>query len=30
MIIIFALVCLGLVGAIMLMMNGDKKKKNDQ
>jgi flagellar basal body-associated protein FliL len=30
MIIIFALVCLGLVGAVMLMMNSDKKKKNDQ
>jgi hypothetical protein len=30
MIIIFALVCLGLVSAIMLMMKGDKKKKNDR
>ena len=30
MMIVFALVCLGLVGAVMLMMNSDKKKKNDQ
>jgi hypothetical protein len=30
MIAIFALVILGLVGAVMLMMNSDKKKKNDQ
>lgn len=30
MIIVFALVILGLVGAIYLMMNSDKKKKNDQ
>ncbi|WP_250582806.1 hypothetical protein [Flavobacterium fragile] len=30
MIAVFLLVILGLVGAIMLMMNSDKKKKNDQ
>ena len=30
MIAIFAIVILGLVGAVMLMMNNDKKKKNDQ
>ena len=30
MIEIFAIVILSLVGAIMLMMNSDKKKKNDQ
>jgi len=30
MIVIFTLVILGLVGAVMLMMNTDKKKKNDQ
>jgi hypothetical protein len=30
MIIVFALVCFGLVGAVILMMNSDKKKKNDQ
>ena len=30
MIAIFAIVILGLVGAVMLMMNSDKKKKNDQ
>ncbi len=29
MLIVFALVCLGLVGAVMLMINTDKKKKND-
>ena len=27
---IFSLVTLGLVGAVMFMMNTDKKKKNDQ
>ncbi|WP_333696194.1 hypothetical protein [Flavobacterium sp.] len=26
---VFALVIIGLVAAVMLMMNGDKKKKND-
>lgn len=30
MIAIFTLVILGLVGAVMFMMNTDKKKKNDQ
>ena len=30
MIAIFALVILGLVGAVMLMMNSYKNKKNDQ
>ena len=30
MIVVFALVLLGLVGAVMLMMKSDKKKKNDQ
>jgi signal transduction histidine kinase len=30
MIIVFAIVCLGLVAAVILMMNSDKKKKNDQ
>lgn len=30
MIIVFALVCLGLIGAVTLMMKSDKKKKNDQ
>jgi hypothetical protein len=30
MIAIFAIVILGLVGSVMLMMNSDKKKKNDQ
>ncbi|WP_430400682.1 hypothetical protein [Flavobacterium sp.] len=31
MIVIFSLVILGLVGAVMLLMNTDKKKKeNDQ
>lgn len=30
MIAIFALVILGLIGAVMFMMNTDKKKKNDQ
>jgi hypothetical protein len=30
MIVIFLLVILGLVGAVMFMMNTDKKKKNDQ
>ncbi|MGV7105132.1 hypothetical protein [Flavobacterium sp. U410] len=29
MIVVFALVILGLVGAVMMMMNSDKKK-NDQ
>lgn len=29
MIAIFSLVILGLVGAVMMMMNSDKKKKND-
>ncbi|CAM3931965.1 hypothetical protein FLCU109888_09655 [Flavobacterium cucumis] len=28
--IVFGLVCLGLVSAVILMMNSDKKKKNDQ
>ena len=27
---VFLLVILGLVGAVMMMMNSDKKKKNDQ
>ncbi len=27
---IFSLVILGLVGAVMFLMNTDKKKKNDQ
>jgi phosphotransferase system glucose/maltose/N-acetylglucosamine-specific IIC component len=26
---IFTLVIIGLVGAVMMMMNSDKKKKND-
>ncbi len=30
MIIVFLLVILGLVGAVMLMMNSHKNKKNDQ
>lgn len=29
MIVIFALVIIGLVGAVFLMMNNDTKKKND-
>jgi hypothetical protein len=28
--IVFGLVCLGLVGIVLLMMNSDKKKKEDQ
>lgn len=27
---VFALVIIGLVGAVLLMMGSDKKKKNDQ
>lgn len=27
---VFALVIIGLLGAVMFMMNTDKKKKNDQ
>jgi phosphotransferase system glucose/maltose/N-acetylglucosamine-specific IIC component len=27
---VFALVIIGLVGAVLLMMRSDKKKKNDQ
>lgn len=30
MVAVFTLVILGLVGAVMFMMNSDKKKKNDQ
>ena len=30
MVAVFALVILGLVGTVMLLMNSDKKKKNDQ
>ncbi|MBD3723306.1 MAG: hypothetical protein IE891_00590 [Flavobacteriaceae bacterium] len=29
MIVVFSLVILGLVGAVFMMMNSDKKKKND-
>lgn len=27
---VFALVIIGIIGAVMFMMNTDKKKKNDQ
>jgi hypothetical protein len=27
---VFAIVIIGLVGAVLLMMGSDKKKKNDQ
>ncbi|WP_322550019.1 hypothetical protein [Flavobacterium psychraquaticum] len=30
MVAIFGLVIVGLIGAVMLLMNSDKKKKNDQ
>lgn len=30
MVAVFGLVIAGLIGAVMLLMNSDKKKKNDQ